>query len=1528
MRRFKNPLSHPEKNPGKQRMVELAGDNNPYQLAQIWAGDTLTPNLVKGSEGSILIADFDGDGVNELFEFSNIVPDTCLLQRNSDASYAPAWQGAFLSGLGTFTTIIAVDSNGDGKSELLAATITGQTLQIALYSLEDKQAGPKLTTQKTIQSSLKLGSGSAPLLIAVDQNGDGIDEVLVEVDYADGSSEYIILAPLPGGGYNIVPAASVPSGGSRSSSPWLRMPAPGGDLLLRVDNGATVSVFAPSANGGYGASPQWTGALSFPAGSSYSDVECVSLGQGPDTKALVGFLISVYENASATIALQLYAPSGSGYTQVWSQSKFSAANLSWQPADINGDGTSELIGFPSSGSAAPALSVATLGAHQQYSIVWSEALNNNWSSVQMGIFDLYSGDFLVIQSTATGDRAITVTHAARVGTPDDGQVIFYTGPNYQGVGFLYTADQPAVTGGPFRSIQVGEDTAVTLYSQNSFAGNYQLVIANIPDFQLGMHCGSSPFSFQIKDFTTFPFMGSWFCQDPASGNYLQITNSNLATLGSSPTGIAMLCLAGFQPTSVCLRVQVQNQSLYLTVDRTTSRVVATPLDPSLSEWMKVTEAGGQASFQLVNVSEDTYLGYDSTQQCFVATTDATKRQVFGTIGTVPDESHMGYLETGQIALYQNPNFWGQAWVICSDTDLTKLVTTGIGSAIPADLTGATLVPVGGAGPIALLDANSNLIPNPDPTVKTNAVAPLIGPVFVWSVMDPDDAPLMADAVLMQDYRAADSSGDAAEATTYRTVIQPKDPGVLSANPRPKIYLASTVPVTVNIGGQDYNLDSESTASFDFDLMGQLSAVIAAQDLTTPGLKIRMDGMPADTFLVIYPDEQIHHHLMSVTADDVATVLPPQYLDAAGDVATAIQNSARCVADNYVAPSQPLLSQGGVRAGHRLTLQTTRSARPSRRVSAPPSARHWKLDFSGSRPVYSALQPSEIEEAALLEPQSFFGDLWDAIVAGVDALVNIAVSAVSNVIKVVKSVVDTVIEELNVVVTFFVDGVKKVCAFVMDTAAKVFQFVGLILKKLGIDLKAALKWLKSLFGWDDIEDTQAVLVKAVNTGLLTLKQQLGSLQHDLPILFQNCKNSISDQLRAAASQLTGKSLQQACSPDLDKPNQFASSQVQGHKVLSDTVNGSPSGSVTLQNSGSLPQQLADLITTLSQQLSTSDAQDALNRATDYFTQAFADPSQLLQLAMAGVVELIIAIADTLIDLTQAMVMGLLALASTAVDVISKYLNEPLDIPIVSWIYENVLTEGQQLTLLGASALVLAIPITLAYKLFNGGKAPFPGGNTLTALEDGRQVAQTVSPKTAGWVFFGTLVGWTILDSVIDAASVENPIGFAGETIVSVIGIGVEVILQMFSSPLQDDLFGDLGHAFAVLNPAYYPDSGSQVDGFIWVYSWVIGPVSDFVAFAVTLSYGKYGRMMRNLGLSPNEGASRMGEKITGFMGVGAMMLSLPAGAINGWGDGIEQFLLSVAPSGKLIREEQPEWAIGLDVASGFFAGLTHLVRVME
>src|SRR5580692_5025959 len=337
----KKPLSHAKKkpNPDHKRTAGLGDDdNNPYQLAQIWSGDTGGPNLIKGNEGWILIADFDGDGVNELFEFSNTSPNACLLQRNSDASYSPAWQGSFLSGLGTATTIIAVDSNGDGKSELLACTITAQGLQVSLYGLEDKKSGPKLLTQKTIQSSLKLGPGVwAPTLTAVDQNGDGIDEVLVDVQYPDGTIGSILLAPLPGGGYDIATGASVPTGGARNSSVWQRMPTPGGDLLLRVDNGTTVAVFAPSSGGGYAASPQWTGTLSLPAGSSFSDIKSVSLGQGPDGNTQIGFLIFASESASSTIALQLYAPSGGGYTQVWSQSQFSAAAIDWEPADLDGD---------------------------------------------------------------------------------------------------------------------------------------------------------------------------------------------------------------------------------------------------------------------------------------------------------------------------------------------------------------------------------------------------------------------------------------------------------------------------------------------------------------------------------------------------------------------------------------------------------------------------------------------------------------------------------------------------------------------------------------------------------------------------------------------------------------------------------------------------------------------------------------------------------------------------------------------------------------------------------------------------------------------------------------------------------------------------------------------------------------------------------------------------------------------------------------------------------------------------------------
>ena len=80
-------------------------------------------------------------------------------------------------------------------------------------------------------------------------------------------------------------------------------------------------------------------------------------------------------------------------------------------------------------------------------------------------------------------------------------------------------------------------------------------------------------------------------------------------------------------------------------------------------------------------------------------------------------------------------------------------------------------------------------------------------------------------------------------------------------------------MTVNIGGAAVDLDSETATPFSFDFLGRLTVIMDAPGLTTPGLRARLDSMSQDTFVVFYPDEQIHHHLMGISVQDVQGVCP-------------------------------------------------------------------------------------------------------------------------------------------------------------------------------------------------------------------------------------------------------------------------------------------------------------------------------------------------------------------------------------------------------------------------------------------------------------------------------------------------------------------------------------------------------------------------------------------------------------------------------------------------------------------------------
>jgi hypothetical protein len=87
----------------------------------------------------------------------------------------------------------------------------------------------------------------------------------------------------------------------------------------------------------------------------------------------------------------------------------------------------------------------------------------------------------------------------------------------------------------------------------------------------------------------------------------------------------------------------------------------------------------------------------------------------------------------------------------------------------------------------------------------------------------------------------------------------------------------------------------------------------------------------------------------------------------------------------------------------------------------------------------------------------------------------------------------------------------------------------------------------------------------------------------------------------------------------------------------------------------------------------------------------------------------AVVDFVLDLLDQIVTHILDVLAGALSDIGNLLTQPLgDIPIVSWLYTNVICpsdQEEQPSILRLACLVLALPITLIYKFANQMKPPF-------------------------------------------------------------------------------------------------------------------------------------------------------------------------------------------------------------------------------
>ncbi len=315
---------------------------------------------------------------------------------------------------------------------------------------------------------------------------------------------------------------------------------------------------------------------------------------------------------------------------------------------------------------------------------------------------------------------------------------------------------------------------------------------------------------------------------------------------------------------------------------------------------------------------------DEATQTYAITSDFVRTAR----GTLPIE--------GEVALYDEPNFGGQVWVVDADVlDFGALPElANIGSMRVGASTGVTLFDSAGlTGRFTELHMD---LPN---LLLSEFTSQHVGSMRIWRIYTPSEAGITSRSTLVED-RRFDDDGRIEKYMSYRTILR-VPPSVT------ELEITADGPITIDIEGDRTTVDTTRALRTSPNAISCVVLNIAATALTLPTLFVRTNTMPSDedARIIVHPDVAAHQRIADMPPGQLYErqgelgLLTPLTREQADGLQSALANLTRTTQYTYHATPY------GVH--HRRQVSAANMEHP-----------HWTLSLSDGRPSYQTLTTEE------------------------------------------------------------------------------------------------------------------------------------------------------------------------------------------------------------------------------------------------------------------------------------------------------------------------------------------------------------------------------------------------------------------------------------------------------------------------------------------------------------------------------------------------------------------------------------------
>ncbi|KAF7615700.1 hypothetical protein F9C07_2285063 [Aspergillus flavus] len=324
------------------------------------------------------------------------------------------------------------------------------------------------------------------------------------------------------------------------------------------------------------------------------------------------------------------------------------------------------------------------------------------------------------------------------------------------------------------------------------------------------------------------------------------------------------------------------------------------------------------------------------------------------------------------------------------------------------------------------------------------------------------------------------------------------------------------------------------------------------------------------------------------------------------------------------------------------------------------------------------------------PFGFFDDAWDWLTG-----------AWNWVEDKVKDAIDWGVKLVGDVWKFIVKIGEEIFEIALTTITSIVKGIVWVFKKVGAFIKDVIEFLGFLFGWGDILDTTDSIVAGLNAALDHGKSVLES-QHDtvhgwLEDLRETLKEQLpilhdTDYTAVLKNQELAKLL--SGSSKLSDDDETKQSVVYNWSAYNFTYGGGTTSAVLHDDSMSrtgTEDELLRLWDTVVDQLEaiTKTVVKVAKEFVDFFKPGHLNVNTLIN--KVGTI-----LIDELVDALERLADIIFYALSTGISIIKDIGNKKIDIPIISWVWEKIISRGRPLTLLNFCALLIAIPTTILYK----------------------------------------------------------------------------------------------------------------------------------------------------------------------------------------------------------------------------------------